>query len=268
MHDLDTIGNIVACLLGCFSLIVWTYFGIRLFKQQELVPFRDRDEIAWPPMAVFGALASSFYGPLIAFTLLQVDFKPTPQTVAAICLGLALQIGCAIGCLSLAGPLVPGSLGLFRKGALTDAGYGVMGFLASLVPVLLVSLLVNQLGLRADDAEHIMFKVLKLHPGLTSVSLVAVSVVLLAPMAEELIYRVILQGWMETRIAPQQAIVVSATLFSAMHFGPGRPDYIPLFPLAIILGYLYYRRHSYLAVVVLHGLFNAANLLLALSTGE
>jgi len=39
---------------------------------------------------------------------------------------------------------------------------------------------------------------------------------------------------------------------------------LPLVPLALILGYVYYRRHSYLSVVLLHALFNGANLWLAL----
>ncbi len=42
---------------------------------------------------------------------------------------------------------------------------------------------------------------------------------------------------------------------------------ILLIPLSLILGYLYYRRRSYLANVLMHSLFNGVNLWMAISTG-
>jgi membrane protease YdiL (CAAX protease family) len=41
---------------------------------------------------------------------------------------------------------------------------------------------------------------------------------------------------------------------------------LPLLPLALVLGYVYDRRHSYLAVVVLHALFNLTMLAAQLLT--
>ena len=80
----------------------------------------------------------------------------------------------------------------------------------------------------------------------------------LAPLVEELMYRVVLQTWLE-KIAPRrEALIVVALVFSAMH---QLPDAIPLFPLALILGYVYQQRRSYLSVVLIHMLFNGANLL-------
>jgi membrane protease YdiL (CAAX protease family) len=49
-------------------------------------------------------------------------------------------------------------------------------------------------------------------------------------------------------------------IFSVVH---GVPDCFPLFPLALILGFVYHRTRSFLAVVVLHALFNATNLTLS-----
>ena len=51
-------------------------------------------------------------------------------------------------------------------------------------------------------------------------------------------------------------IVVSATVFAAMHVGHG-PDPIPLFVLAAGLGYLYQRTHRILPCIVVHVLLNA-----------
>ena len=72
-------------------------------------------------------------------------------------------------------------------------------------------------------------------------------------------YRVILQGWLESWLPPWTAIVISSALFCAGH---GYPDSLALGPLALTLGYVYHRRRSYLTVVVTHAAFNAVMLLL------
>ena len=87
------------------------------------------------------------------------------------------------------------------------------------------------------------------------------TVIVLAPAAEELIYRVAIQGSLVRWMSPNRAMLVVALLFSSVH---GWPDMLALFPLALILGYVYHQRHSFLAVVVLHALFNAMNLFNAL----
>jgi membrane protease YdiL (CAAX protease family) len=82
-----------------------------------------------------------------------------------------------------------------------------------------------------------------------------------------LLYRVVIQGWLESRITPRAAIIFVSILFAAIHSESGRPDALPILPLALILGYVYHRRHSLLAAFTLHATFNAANLALALMTG-
>jgi hypothetical protein len=52
------------------------------------------------------------------------------------------------------------------------------------------------------------------------------------------------------------AIAISALLFALAHFGYG-PDPIPLFFLALVLGYLYFRTHRIVPSIVAHALFNA-----------
>jgi membrane protease YdiL (CAAX protease family) len=89
---------------------------------------------------------------------------------------------------------------------------------------------------------------------------IVLSAAFLAPLTEELLYRVLLQGWAQSHLAPWQAIVASSFVFVAQH---SMSDWLPLLPLALILGYVYHRRRSYLAVVVLHALFNGVMLALA-----
>lgn len=92
---------------------------------------------------------------------------------------------------------------------------------------------------------------------------IAIQVVVLAPLIEELLFRVILQGALSRESPPHVAILLSSAAFVGVH----QPvDWVPLLPLALILGYVYYRRQSYLAVVVLHGLFNGVMFIFAMAT--
>jgi membrane protease YdiL (CAAX protease family) len=83
----------------------------------------------------------------------------------------------------------------------------------------------------------------------------------LAPLVEELIYRVVLQTWLQKIAPPREALIAVAIIFAAVH---RLPDALPLLPLALILGYVYQQRRSFLTIVLIHMLFNAVNLILAL----
>jgi membrane protease YdiL (CAAX protease family) len=87
------------------------------------------------------------------------------------------------------------------------------------------------------------------------------SAAILAPICEELVYRVVLQGWAQARTGPVMSITISTLIFVSIH---QRFDWLPLAALAIILGYVYYRRRSLLAVVTIHALFNTTMLTFAI----
>lgn len=136
---------------------------------------------------------------------------------------------------------------------------GAIGFLASLLPVFAVLWLTSQF--RDPDAEHPFLKLLDEDAGATALAWVTFAAVIAAPLAEELVFRVILQGWLEDTLPAGWAIGLVAVAFSAVH---GWPDALPLFPLALVLGYVFHRRRSYLAVVTVHVLFNGIMILAAL----
>ena len=58
------------------------------------------------------------------------------------------------------------------------------------------------------------------------------------------------------------AIGISSIAFAMVH---GPLDGAALMPLALLLGILYDRRHSYLAVVVAHAFFNLWNIALTMA---
>ncbi len=136
---------------------------------------------------------------------------------------------------------------------------GGLAFLASLLPV--YSLLLATSPFRSTETQHPFFNFLRENPGADTVFWIALSVMIVAPLVEELIYRVVLQSallrWLPVRVAwPMTAVI-----FASVH---GWPDMIPLLPLALVLGGVYYRSRSYLASVTTHALFNAWMLIWAL----
>lgn len=138
-------------------------------------------------------------------------------------------------------------------------GWGLKGYVASVIPVVLVSLLMREF--HNPDNKHPFLQLLDQQQPASLVALLLVSTVIMAPISEELMYRVILQGSLQRWMPPWAAIAGSSVLFSAVH---GFPDAVSLLPLAGILGFLYWRTGSYLAVVTTHAAFNGFNILMAL----
>lgn len=145
-----------------------------------------------------------------------------------------------------------------------DIRSAVWGLFASLLPVWLVSLLAEPL--RTSDNGHAFVRALQDHPEPSLVAWITIAVLIAAPLCEEMMFRVLLQGWLQERFPPATAIVSVALAFAAVHINSW-PDPLPLIPLSLVLGYVYYRRRSYLANVLMHALFNGLNLLMALSQG-
>ena len=125
-----------------------------------------------------------------------------------------------------------------------------------------------------------------------------VSAVLVAPVIEEYLFRGLLQGWLERlrrakggTTCPVGCLVFGSGPLTGGHepdgdrwplrtgpivrrvaFGafarilhlPHGPDWIPLFVLALGLGYLYRQTHRLLPAIVVHFLLNACSLLMLL----
>lgn len=144
-----------------------------------------------------------------------------------------------------------------KTGQLRD---GAVGFLLAILPVMALLLLTQ--SFRTEEVMHPLFLLLKAHPQFSTITWIFISAVVVAPLFEELIYRVIFQSWLEDLLPPLAAILTSSLIFSIVH---GFPDCLPLFPLALILGTLFYYRRSYAANVITHALFNGINLALALA---
>jgi membrane protease YdiL (CAAX protease family) len=94
--------------------------------------------------------------------------------------------------------------------------------------------------------------------------LAVLSIIVLAPLVEETLFRGFLQTYIRKHLGSKQAIVITSACFSLFHFSFGQgvgniSIILSLFVLALFLGFLYEKRGSLFASVVLHGTFNAVS---------
>ena len=93
------------------------------------------------------------------------------------------------------------------------------------------------------------------------IAIIVLVAVFVAPIVEELQFRVVVLGGIAQIGQPRLALIASSILFAFAH---EFPDSIALIPLALALGYAYLRRRSYVTVMLVHFLFNGFNMILAL----
>ena len=155
--------------------------------------------------------------------------------------------------------------------AAADLRRGVSAYLLALPWVLLVSIIVSMIVkwfAIKTSTEHEVFTLWRGEgPGLTSLKLVMiVGAVILAPVAEEIFFRGLLQTLILRGLRiPAVAIIVASLLFASMHSPwPMQP---PIFVLSLALGWTYYRSGSLLPAIFMHIGFNAINFILFLTSG-
>ncbi|HYC99937.1 MAG TPA: CPBP family intramembrane glutamic endopeptidase [Phycisphaerales bacterium] len=127
------------------------------------------------------------------------------------------------------------------------------------------------LGQPVDSAAHLMLKRIVEPSGDPAwrMCLIA-SAVIGAPVIEEFCFRALLQrGVMTLTRSAWPAIVFTSALFTVMHVGsiPAGSFWAAatvIFSLSVLLGLLFARTGSVVTVIVVHGMFNAANIAAAL----
>ena len=138
-------------------------------------------------------------------------------------------------------------------------------FLAAYLPTTALRLLIVliSIGISGETPKsHPFLEMLDQGIGIPMIAMILVMAVFIAPIVEELQFRVVVLGGIAQVGWPKTALVVSSILFAFAH---GFPDSIALIPLAFALGYTYLRRRSYVTVMLVHFLFNAFNMILALA---
>lgn len=123
---------------------------------------------------------------------------------------------------------------------------------------------------RLEPYRHVIVDFLAANRDPLSVGLVWFAAVVAAPIAEEVLFRGLLQGWLEARLdvhvpgrAGPLAIAVSAAAFALAHVGQGLA-WLPLFFFGWVAGYLALQTGSLLPGIILHALFNAVSVVMLL----
>ncbi len=192
---------------------------------------------------------------------------PSPQAVrarygvaaAAVAAAVWAAAGLAVAARTFRHGLARG-LGLSGRRWLTDSLRGLIGYLA-ILPVCvggheLMVRLFEQLGW--ETGYHpVLLHLADFPPAWKALALF--SVVVLAPLSEEVFFRGLVQSMVRQYTdSPLAAIAVAAALFGAVH--GNQPQAIPsLIALAVALGYTYERTGRLWAPIAIHALFNAVN---------
>jgi len=143
--------------------------------------------------------------------------------------------------------------------------FAIEVFLAAYLPTTALRLLivVISIGISGEPPDsHPFLEMLEAGVSVPTILMILVMAVFVAPIVEELQFRVVILGGIAQLGKPVLALIASSILFSFAH---GFPDSIALIPLALALGYTYLRRRSYVTVMLVHFLFNGFNMILALA---
>lgn len=89
-----------------------------------------------------------------------------------------------------------------------------------------------------------------------------ISIVLLAPLLEELFCRGILLRGLLAHTTPVKAIVWSSLMFAIMHLNPWQA--IPAFILGILMGWIYWKTHSIWIAIFIHFINNGTSYLITI----
>jgi membrane protease YdiL (CAAX protease family) len=256
---------------GCLAnIVLWARLVARPPGRRWAV--RAVTARAWPPADAVPFLALVALVNLTFFVAVRILFGTAPpqdpHTVSALLIAQTLLFHGWIVLLTLL------LLHKRRRGWRTvcappdrparhGAAWGGVLYLAA-VPHCIVATLLYRLVLRALHIEAAPQDVITVFfspafPAGIRIYMVLVGVVL-APIAEEILFRGVVFPLLLRRLSPVAAVVLCAALFAALHAHV--PALVPLFVIAtaFAVGYLY--TGSLLTPIVMHAIFNAVNLTL------
>ena len=200
---------------------------------------------------VVGIVAAGPGTALLASAVPSLD-----RNVAGLGVSIVRQALLAAGVLAvlrLCGPLA--GFGVTLRHPWRQVRDGLTAFAVAFPPV--VASLFALIPFRGEEGQHPFLTMLAGEPSRLLPVLIAASVVLCAPLAEELLFRVVLQGFLRSLATPAVAVLGQAAAFAAVH---GVQDWVPLFLFGLVLGVTRERTHRLWPVVVAHAAFNAVNL--------
>lgn len=243
-------------LVECYRVAMRVHRGEEPFGPgtRPIGPHRQR-----MPIASFLVVAAWFAGQIVV----MANFVNRPEPIAGplgVTISGLLSVFLILVLLENVEPMSITELGLVPRSFGASFAMGTRGFLLAYPGVLAaIALSVN---LRSRETQHGLITALQDNPSVRMLVLVFAGAVVLAPVVEELVFRVVAQGTLRVWVGSFPAVVFTSLVFAAVH---GMPDSIALIPLALVLGWLYEETNDAIAAMVLHANFNLFNLLIAIS---
>lgn len=158
---------------------------------------------------------------------------------------------------------IPAHVPAERFSLVTEFRWACEVFLAAYLPTsllrfVIISLVIALTGEQPSSHPFLEMMDKELDP--TILGMIVLLAVVMAPIVEELFYRVVILGGLAQYNYVRSGLVVSSVVFCMAH---GFPDSLSLLPLAFALGFTYLHRRSYITVMMVHFLFNAFNMVIA-----
>lgn len=156
-------------------------------------------------------------------------------------------------------------LGLSNNKIFKNICTGLAGGIVLFIIVLFLSMLIQYLTGKTPEPQEVV-KQLAGKPSLRQLIWPAIVIVITAPIAEELYFRGLIYPVLRARLGVDMAILVSALIFSMVHF-----SVFGLAPIAIGgagLAYLFQKSGSLVPAIVAHSTWNALTLLLVYLSRE
>jgi membrane protease YdiL (CAAX protease family) len=112
-----------------------------------------------------------------------------------------------------------------------------------------------------QPTPHAIEQLISRSPTWGNFMLATVSAAVIAPLQEELLFRGILMPWLRRLLGARWAIALSALIFAALH-SDAWPAPLPLFVLALFLGYLAHHTNSLVGPITMHAAFNSVSMIM------
>lgn len=264
VQEMIAVCGLAACGLGV-SLVVLSVIVRRIRRGLPAVDRRPHPTAAWRGADVVMAVLTFLGFQMVAAGSLPIDASLRGKLAAG---SVAMLAATAISILHLRmrGAEIS-SLGCGLGRLRDDLPLAVAGLGLLLAPLLGLAAVLD----RIVPYRHTIVDFLNAHHDPLSIGIVAFAAIIAAPIAEEFLFRKVLQGWLEGWLEPREprwggltAILLSSLAFAAAHVGQGLA-WVPLFFFGLVVGYLARQTGSIVPGTILHALFNAISVALVVA---
>lgn len=188
------------------SLASWTYLIVRAIRRQPLLAVEPSAPRVWGLADVMLIAITTVVCQIVfASAYVRIAGRAVPENgdaqlsaavATAASLGNVAAIALALGWLAVRFNVTPAHAGFRTQGWWRQLQIGVVATLAAL-PVVYLLMAVVSIGLRTEYSHPLLDEVRR-NATLGSYLLGVVTAVLLAPLAEEFLFRVLIQGWLQS----------------------------------------------------------------------